>query len=336
MIGATTLKALMIGEIEVRRSSNNIYDDSGVITHKKCIRCLEVKQVECFNMLYSKRQPKGYRNAECHDCKKERDRNYVRKVCKTDEYKAKLKEYRSRDYVVALKEQKQAEYKVSLHGQSCPIYIKQCKETGKLFVGKRKNSEYSKEGELIIKRANSYKYKGDKGRIRKCAICGNEFDRALRTTLYTHVCSDKCSDEYSIEYFYNVKGRDRYFKCIVCGNTFDRSTVPYHNTCSEHCNDMYYSGIRVGHKGRAMFYGGIAEHVDRIKVFERDKWTCKMCGCKTSKKLIGSGLMQAPSLDHITPLSKGGAHTYSNVQCLCRRCNSIKNASQIGQQVLSI
>lgn len=30
-------------------------------------------------------------------------------------------------------------------------------------------------------------------------------------------------------------------------------------------------------------------------------------------------------LDHIVPISKGGPHTYSNTQCLCRDCNLKKS-----------
>lgn len=48
-------------------------------------------------------------------------------------------------------------------------------------------------------------------------------------------------------------------------------------------------------------------------LLERDK-KCLWCG--TTHKL---------SLDHVIPLTKGGAHDISNAQVLCRSCNSKKN-----------
>ena len=67
------------------------------------------------------------------------------------------------------------------------------------------------------------------------------------------------------------------------------------------------------------------ENVDPIKVFERDKWKCQICGVKTPRKLRGTINDRAPELDHIMPLSRGGAHSYMNTQCLCRKCNAAKS-----------
>lgn len=40
--------------------------------------------------------------------------------------------------------------------------------------------------------------------------------------------------------------------------------------------------------------------------------------------LRGSKNHQAPELDHIIPLSRGGSHTYKNTQLSCRSCNQLK------------
>lgn len=72
------------------------------------------------------------------------------------------------------------------------------------------------------------------------------------------------------------------------------------------------------------------EEIDEREIFERDKWRCGLCGLKVDKRLYGADLM-GPSLDHIEPISTGGAHTKRNVQLAHRICNSRKNNGPGGQ-----
>lgn len=53
----------------------------------------------------------------------------------------------------------------------------------------------------------------------------------------------------------------------------------------------------------------------REAVYARDGWKCLHCG--SARDL---------SLDHIWPHSRGGSDTYTNLQTLCRSCNSKKGA----------
>lgn len=85
---------------------------------------------------------------------------------------------------------------------------------------------------------------------------------------------------------------------------------------------------------RARCRGASAERVDPFEVFDRDKWKCQLCGVKTPKAKRGSYDDDAPELDHIVPLSKGGAHTYANTQCSCRRCNGEKSDRPLGQLLM--
>jgi 5-methylcytosine-specific restriction endonuclease McrA len=78
------------------------------------------------------------------------------------------------------------------------------------------------------------------------------------------------------------------------------------------------------------------ENVDPFKVFARDKWHCQDCGVATPRSKRGSYDADAPELDHIKPLSKGGAHSYKNTQCLCRRCNQEKSDTWQPQEVESL
>lgn len=68
------------------------------------------------------------------------------------------------------------------------------------------------------------------------------------------------------------------------------------------------------------------------QVFERDGWKCQMCGCKTPEANRGTLAKNAPELDHIQPLSKGGTHSLDNAQTLCRSCNAWKSNKIIPAQ----
>jgi 5-methylcytosine-specific restriction endonuclease McrA len=58
------------------------------------------------------------------------------------------------------------------------------------------------------------------------------------------------------------------------------------------------------------------EQIDRRLVFERDEGICGICGTLVSP--------ESWELDHIIPLSRGGPHTFDNVQVSHRRCNRRK------------
>lgn len=78
---------------------------------------------------------------------------------------------------------------------------------------------------------------------------------------------------------------------------------------------------RGSYRDRAEMYGVPWEKFTREAVFERDGWVCGICGDPVSPTATGP---MKVSLDHIIPMSKGGGHTWDNVQCAHLRCNSIK------------
>jgi 5-methylcytosine-specific restriction endonuclease McrA len=100
--------------------------------------------------------------------------------------------------------------------------------------------------------------------------------------------------------------------------------------CSEACARRY--GRRLAKAGRrARQRGAQSEPVDPMIVFRRDKWMCRLCGGKAPSTLRGSRHPQAPEIDHIVPLSRGGEHSYANTQCAHRRCNAAKGSRVVGQ-----
>jgi len=61
-----------------------------------------------------------------------------------------------------------------------------------------------------------------------------------------------------------------------------------------------------------------------LKIFERDKWICQLCGKKLNPKLQATNHRDAPTIDHIIPLVKGGAKLRNNRQTACKKCNTKK------------
>lgn len=71
---------------------------------------------------------------------------------------------------------------------------------------------------------------------------------------------------------------------------------------------------------RARRHGVAYEWINVRKVFVRDGYRCGLCGAMTDHTAQVPS-PRAPTLDHVVPMSKGGPHLYSNVQCACFECN---------------
>lgn len=132
--------------------------------------------------------------------------------------------------------------------------------------------------------------------------------------------------------------------CIMCGEEYTRSRA-YQRVCSDVCEERY-SSIRLDllrasrrrgkAKRKARKRGVQADGINPIKVFERDRWRCHICGKKTQRSKRGTCHPSAPELEHIVSFADGGSHTWGNVACACRACNSKKGAKSFGQIGLAI
>ena len=92
--------------------------------------------------------------------------------------------------------------------------------------------------------------------------------------------------------------------------------------CSREC---YFGRPEVRRKPQRVKERGLNPY----EIFQRDAWRCRLCGKETPRTLRGTTDPRAPEQDHIVPLSLGGIHAPSNLQCLCRACNSSKSNSTL-------
>jgi 5-methylcytosine-specific restriction endonuclease McrA len=136
------------------------------------------------------------------------------------------------------------------------------------------------------------------------------------------------------------------YKCIECDNTF--ISLNKKQTCSERCSKKRYNRRKeLSRRKRLKQNGDIDYSITIDKLIRRDKGKCSICGSRIDKKdfieteegyfIAGDSY---PSIDHILPVSKGGTHTWDNVQLAHRSCNTDKRDNetyeQQGQLTLSI
>ena len=117
--------------------------------------------------------------------------------------------------------------------------------------------------------------------------------------------------------------------CVECGTGFV-SAHPSAVACSDPCQrkqkrrrSRQTRRRKYGHwraKARAQHHGVEYEPISPSKVFERDGYRCQLCR-KPTKRAAKVPDPRAPTVDHIVPVSRGGPHVYSNVQCACFGCN---------------
>lgn len=81
-------------------------------------------------------------------------------------------------------------------------------------------------------------------------------------------------------------------------------------------------------RATAEWYGVEYEDFDKLEIFERDGWSCGICGGGIPKELNYPD-PESASIDHIVPWSRGGSHTRANTQAAHLRCNQQKGAQEL-------
>ena len=158
---------------------------------------------------------------------------------------------------------------------------------------------------------------------RKCEKCGVKFVAARVNKIY---CSKSCNGPARPEKPPKPKKstiRKLWIRrCEACGDIYSTHQNASRH-CTRTCRDRRAKERRDDLK-RARGYGVEFSDFARLKVYERDAWTCQLCGEKTSREYNHDDPW-SPTLDHIVPLARGGAHTVGNAQIAHAICNSLKS-----------
>lgn len=171
----------------------------------------------------------------------------------------------------------------------------------------------------------------ENGRVKlKCKTCGEIIERSKSTITRYNTRCENCKEIQNtrrelVRVLSEVKKIRTPRTCAECGETFF-SKYDGQKYCSEKCKRKHRK-IGATYRRRCRHYGVYYDpSVTREKVIERDGNVCQICGepCDENDRSWGTIGPKFPTLDHIIPLAKGGAHTWDNVQCAHAICNSYK------------
>ena len=169
--------------------------------------------------------------------------------------------------------------------------------------------------------------------LHPCRCCGRMLSRPGRILCGERECALEDGRRRARDAF-ESQARPTSLPCADCGETYTTKTATNCGVCRR-CRRRRFNRDRgASDRARARAYGVQYEPISRAVVYERDGWTCGICLEPVDPALRGPNPMSA-SLDHVKPLSRGGDHLYSNVQCAHFLCNSLKGARE-GAGALSI
>jgi 5-methylcytosine-specific restriction endonuclease McrA len=123
--------------------------------------------------------------------------------------------------------------------------------------------------------------------------------------------------------------------CGECGDDFDYTVRT--NQPRKVCDSCIRDNKRASksYRSRAKKYGVAYVKFTRRSIFERDGYRCHRCKKKCLRKWPPNHPLE-PTIDHLIPMALKGPHTPENVACCCRKCNSEKSWTGVGDQLALI
>lgn len=188
-----------------------------------------------------------------------------------------------------------------------------------------------------------------------CAICDKGFPKPARPGTVPSLCSSECrkiSGRRRASEWYSKHKDDPKVKADRTRNArkhwekirADHDLLTRHRELTEKWREANPDRLSAQYKAwrlanpdkvrsknqrrRARLIGAFVEDVDLQVVWERDGGVCQICETAIDPEVEWPH-RQSKTLDHVVPLSRGGEHSYANVQLAHHSCNSRKNDSVV-------
>lgn len=203
--------------------------------------------------------------------------------------------------------------------------------------------------------AKQYKAKHYTTDPHECAHCGVTFKRYSISR--SECCSNECAQRLrfgwpkpsaSVELVHIPRAtpvatvppkRSRWFgcRCATCGEAF--IAEGFHSTCSERCGQTFRRRKKRDHCARRKLAQGrfAVAHSIRMSIYERDGWTCQICGGRTSTTYRHDDPW-SPTLDHIIPQSTQALpdHSPGNLRLVHALCNSLRGDRPVTDEQVAL
>lgn len=184
----------------------------------------------------------------------------------------------------------------------------------------------------------------------RCKTCGHIQKKSMVTIRHKRntacpVCAEnakiarKEKEKLERELEREHKKLDRFLKqdftqivfktCPVCNGLFVGNTKYCSSVCAKRFNNTRGKDRRL----RRISDKSVDKDIRLERLYNKYHGTCVICGgtCDWNDYEIKDDTFIAgnhyPSIDHIIPLSRGGKHSWDNVQLACRICNIKKGAN---------
>lgn len=237
------------------------------------------------------------------------------------------------EFATARKSQKYCSLKCRAESRKKPIPIVKCRMCGESFRRKQRHGPTDTNGFCSISCSVKWRHTRLPVSInvlnRPCMDCLEPIAKETKRSLRCDDCqinAEQRAYELQLE-----RSRQEYVpkekyvaKCAECGGQFLASSRAKY--CNLKCQKKS-SKRKWRHTRRTVSRSG--DNITLNELIDRDHGVCCLCFIPIDQQADLTKDGAAPTIDHIVPVSKGGTHTWSNVQLACRRCNSLKSDSLI-------
>lgn len=202
---------------------------------------------------------------------------------------------------------------ITQDGEKWCYACKQVKPIDEYHKNKRAKDGHKSECKECNSRLATQRHRG------KRAVAYSSSSNASVDEWMHHLSTPKCKQV-------KPKKIEAEFACLNCGLLSRRKGGKY---CSAKCATLVVWRAQK-HVRRARKRGVEHEVIDLPTLLDRDRFKCGICAKAISLKHRYPHPL-SPSIDHIIPLSRGGSHTWKNVQASHHACNQEKRTQTMGQ-----